>query len=121
LQRYCSAFECQRERRRLSQRGSRHNDPDYKDNQSRAQAAWRKRNPDYWREYRRSHPKYQERNRRLQRKRNGKQQTKNIAKMDVFEGPSPLPSGIYRLVRVDGVGIAKMDEWTVEITIISIT
>lgn len=42
-------------------------DPDYKDNQSRAQQLWNKKNPDYWNKYRRSHPKYTERNQVLQK------------------------------------------------------
>ena len=120
-QRYCPALKCQRERRRLSQRSMRQNDPDYKDNQSRAQQAWNKRNPNYWREYRRSHPRYRERNRRLQRGRNAKRKTDQIAKMDVSQPISPVLSGIYRLIPLKVPGIAKMDAWTVEITFISDT
>jgi hypothetical protein len=50
-QSYCSEPGCQRERRRLWQQAKRRSDPDYLDNQARAQQAWCQRNPDYWRAY----------------------------------------------------------------------
>jgi hypothetical protein len=120
-QRYCSAPKCQQERRRHKQRAKRKKDPDYKDNQSRAQQAWSKRNTDYWREYRRTHPEYLERNRHLQRERSDKRKMKLIAKMGVSEPESPVPSGIYRLVPMAVTGIAKMDVWTLEIKFLSNT
>ena len=92
-------------------------DPDYQDNQARAQQAWNQRNPDYWREYRASHPKYVERNRALQQERNAKAMVAPIAKMDASTPVIPLPSGIYHLRLVTEDGIAKMDVWTVEITV----
>lgn len=116
-QSYCSALECQRERRRRWQRHKLQTDPDYHDNQSRAQRAWLDRNPDYWREYRVSHPKYVERNRTLQHERNAKGLVNPIAKMDVSNPAIPLPSGIYRLSLVTSAEIVKMDVWTVEITV----
>ncbi len=118
-QRYCSAPKCQRERRRHWQQAKREKDPDYKDNQSRAQQAWNKRNPNYWREYRRTRPKYRERNRLLQLKRNSKRGAAPIAKMDQPETNSPLFSGVYRLIPVAGAAVAKMDAWTVEIRFLS--
>ena len=80
---YCAAPACQRERRRSWQLAKRESDPDYHDNQARAQRAWRERNPDYWREYRREHPDYSERNRKQQRARNDRRRQHLIAKMDV--------------------------------------
>lgn len=65
-QSYCSAPSCQRERRRQWQRHKLQTDPDYQDNQARAQQAWSQRNPDYSRQYRDSHPEYVERNRNRQ-------------------------------------------------------
>jgi hypothetical protein len=91
-------------------------DPDYKDNQARAQQAWIKRNPDYWRKYREIHPEYAERNRTQQLERNVRPQNVAIAKMDASIPATPLPSGIYRLCAITPGGIAKMDVWTVEIT-----
>lgn len=115
-QSYCSAPDCQRERRRQWQQFKLQTDPDYQDNQARAQQAWSRRNPDYWREYRESHPKYVDRNRVLQHDRNTKAMVGPIAKMDVSNPVIPLPSGIYHLSLVTDTGIAKMDVWTVEIT-----
>lgn len=116
-QSYCAAPDCQRERRRQWQRVKLQTDPDYQDNQARAQQAWSRRNPDYWRQYRESHPEYAERNRALQSERNAKAVLGPIAKMDASNPLPPLPSGIYRLSLVTGGGIAKMDVWTVEITV----
>lgn len=50
-QSYCADEACQRERKKLWQRDRRTSDPDYRDNQARAQDAWLARNPDYWRRY----------------------------------------------------------------------
>ena len=97
----------------------RRNDPDYHDNQVRAQQAWRKSHPDYWREYRHTHPEYVERNRAQQKKRNGRSRDSRIANMDASSPDSPLPSGFYWLSPAGADGIAKMDVWTVKITLIS--
>ncbi len=116
-QSYCSAPDCQRERRRQWQRLKLQTDPDYQGNQSRAQQAWSQRNPNYWREYREVHPQYVERNRALQHERNAKTVVGSIAKMDASKPGIPLPSGIYRLSLVADAEIAKMDVWTVEIIV----
>lgn len=116
-QTYCSTPRCQLERRRRWQLLKRQTDPDYQENQTRAQQAWGQRNPDYWREYRSTHPEYAERNRARQRERNAGPQNGSIAKMDVSIPEIPLPSGIYRLSLVAVGEIAKMDVWTVEITV----
>lgn len=47
-QTYCSALECQRERRRRWNKGKLKADADYRANQLAAQRAWHVRNPDYW-------------------------------------------------------------------------
>jgi len=94
-QRYCPAQACQRARRRSWQRAKRETDPDYRDNQARAQRAWLDRNPDYWRRYRRDHPLYSERNRLLQRQRNERRRREPIAKMDASTPKLPLFSGLY--------------------------
>lgn len=113
----CSAPDCQRERRRQWQRLKLQMDPDYQNEQSRAQQPWCQRNPNYWREYREAAPQYVERNRALQQGRNAKASVPSIAKMNLSIPQIPLPSGIYRLNLVNGSGIAKMDSWTVEITV----
>jgi hypothetical protein len=116
---YCSSPACQRERRRRWQQRRRQTDPEYRDNQARAQRAWGERHPDYWREYRRAHLEYGERNRRLQRERDDRRRERVLAKMDVSTGDSPVPSGTYRLSPVRREDLAKMDAWTVEITVLS--
>jgi hypothetical protein len=118
---YCSSSLCQRERRRKWQQAKRRNDPEYKDNQSRAQQAWNERNPDYWNKYRRANPGYREGNRKRQRERNAKRKESLIAKMDVSVADSRLPSGIYRMTPINVPEIAKMDAWTVEIKLLSDT
>lgn len=117
-QSYCQKPECQRERKRRWQRDKLRNDPDYRENQARAQRAWNDRNPEYWREYRASHQEYVERNRTQQRKRNT---VRNgvIAKMDVSNPHPGLSSGVYLLSRIAEPEIAKMDAWMVEITLLS--
>lgn len=107
-QRYCERKECQRVRRRLWQQEKMRSDPDYQGNQRDCRRRWRKQNPDYWREYRMSHPLYVERNRLLQRMRDEKRRRKNLAKMDAFKRVSLLESGTYYVVP-DGVDLAKMD------------
>ncbi|WP_082793556.1 hypothetical protein [Collimonas pratensis] len=121
LQNYCAAPACQRERRRRWQEKKRQSDPDYQDNQSRAQQAWCKQHPDYWREYRITHPEYMKRNRTQQRERNEQARASSIAKMDASAPIFRLQSGIYRIAGVASAGIAKKNAWIVEITLVSET
>ena len=118
-QSYCSSPECQLERRRRWQREKLLTDPDYRDNQSKAQRAWLDRNPEYWHGYREAHLEYVERNRGQQRSRAKKPKNLAVAKMDVSALMQPFPSGVYRLRTVVVNGVAKMDAWIVEITLLS--
>jgi hypothetical protein len=78
------------------------------------------RHPDYWQQYRRSHPEYCERNRQRRRERYREQCTRRVAKMDVCKPETGLASGTYRLKPVVASGnVAKMDAWTVQITLLS--
>jgi len=106
---YCPAPACQRERRRSWQLAKRQSDPDYHDNQARAQRAWRKRNPDYWREYRRTHPQYRDRNRAQQRERNDRRRERLIAKMDVSMVEQTNGQDVLNLVLARGY-LAKLLE-----------
>lgn len=116
-QTYCSASGCQLQRRKHWQKFKLQADPDYRDNQTRAQQAWSQRNPDYWRQYRQSHPDYVDRNRAQQRGRDSAAATGSLAKMDASNPPTPLTSGLYRLIPVADPDLAKMDVWIVEITV----
>ncbi|NIF81673.1 hypothetical protein F3J20_30635 [Paraburkholderia sp. Cy-641] len=118
-QRYCSAPNCQRERRRRWQRQHMRADEDYRENQHRAQASWRARHPDYWRQYRATHPAYRERNAVLQRERNARQRSLMVANMDASQIAPPLASGVYILRRMSEVRIAKMNACIVHLTVLS--
>src|SRR3989339_1488559 len=124
-QRYCSRAECQKERRSLWHKRKIMTDRDYKRNQDAAQQLWRKTRPDYWRNYRKLHPAYTERNRVLQRERNRKARGEKsgaappvgvIAKEDLviakMDSLTNVRSGTYRLVPVVSGVIAKMDSLT---------
>jgi hypothetical protein len=115
---FCPSDACQKERRREWQKAKRLIDPDYRDNQAKAQHAWSHNNPDYWRQYRLAHPEYVSRNRAQQGERNERQRGRVIAKMDASAVKNALTPGIYRLLPVRP-GIAKMDACTVEITVLS--
>jgi hypothetical protein len=124
-QRYCSEVGCQRERRRLWQRAKRASDADYRENQARAQRAWAAKHREYWREYRRRHPGYCERNREAARRRQregrqgvGAPATAEFAKMDASTVEKGVPSGTYRLVPATAAEFAKMDACLVEITLV---
>lgn len=118
-QTYCTLSDCQRLRRRRWQQAKLKSDPDYRDNQARAQKNWLSRQPDYWQKYRTRNPKYADHNRALQRRRSLQIQTPEIAKMDASNPSSLLTSGIYRISLVDPDAVAKMDSWIVEITVLS--
>jgi hypothetical protein len=119
-QKYCSSAGCQRERRRRWQAGRLGADPDYRANQQAAQKAWSQRHPEYWRAYRQAHPEYAERNRVLQRSRDRpRSRPADLAKMNASGPGSCLSSGTYRLAPVATGALAKMDAWTVQITVLS--
>lgn len=127
-QKFCSSAKCQTARRMRWQKQKLRKDDDYKKNQARAQNAWAKRNPEYWRNYRENHPEYVKRNRMLQKKRNIKSRhsfnypeinSHMIAKMDELNGKFKLISGFYMLYPITSGKIAKMDKMLVKIELIS--
>jgi len=119
-QNYCSAKDCQRERKKLWERDRRRNDPDYRRNQASASQAWSRKHPDYWRDYRRANPQYTERNRSTQQTRRAESHSPlPVAKMDVSGAATALASGLYRLTKLHGGAVAKMDAWLVRITVLS--
>ncbi|WP_169485575.1 hypothetical protein [Paraburkholderia polaris] len=117
-QHFCSAAECQRERRRRWQRKQLRIDPDYRDNQARAQANWRARHPDYWRHYRATHPSYRARNCALQRGRNRHLPNK-FANMDGSQLKAAVSSGFYILRSALETDLAKMNAFVVHISVLS--
>ncbi|MDR3483156.1 MAG: hypothetical protein P4L91_20860 [Burkholderiaceae bacterium] len=98
-QAYCSEPACQRARKRRWQKEKLQTDPDYVDNQARAQQAWCDRHADYWRNYRSEHPDYVDLNREKQHDRNAWNRSKVIAKMDVLTVEIRVPSHLSKLHR----------------------
>jgi hypothetical protein len=119
-QRYCPLAACQLSRRRAWQRERLQTDPDYRENQAKAQATWRARHPDYWRRYRDTHPACCDRNRNMQRQRNARRHAEPVAKMDASNPSRPLASGFYLLCDALETSIAKMNAWTVHIAVLSV-
>lgn len=119
-QSYCGQPDCQRARKLLWQRTKRKSDPDYMANQADAQRAWSQRNPEYWRQYRAEHPEYMARNRAGQRRRDKTRYPGRLGKMDASPvGDLPV-SGIYHLMALAGDGLAKMDAWIVQLSVLRV-
>jgi len=115
-QQYCGSADCQKARKKKWQKEKLKGDPDYRENQAAGQKAWRTRNRDDWKEYRKRNPGYREKNRLRQRERN--RQRRMIAKMDELETKTLLSPGRYRLIPLYG-RVAKMDELIVEIGVVA--
>lgn len=115
---YCSAKECQRERRRREQKLRRQTKP-VPTNNSRNNKDRAARNAKYMGNYRDRNPAYAEANRKLQPARNQKRRAAVIVNEAVSIPPFPLPSGRYRLTPMLADGIVSETAWIVEITFIS--
>ena len=115
-QKYCSNPECQKARKRRWNRQRLQKDSDYKENKQNAQQKWRLKNPDYWRNYRKTHPQYVEKNRQQQKIRNKKRNKHKfgtrppIAKTDECCPSDNEEFLSFALVALDSAGIAKTDE-----------
>ena len=118
-QSYCSSPECQLERRRRWLREKRQVDDAYKGNEEQKVKQWRSKNQNYWKEYRKTHPDYADRNRHQQQIRNQRTRNPLIANVDDLPNIFPLYLGCYRLIRVDGKVIANVDDLILEISVIS--
>lgn len=117
-QRYCGAKDCQRARKGLWQKDKLARDPDYKQNQQDSQKRWNDRNPEYWKNYRRLHPEYADRNRRQQRDRDSTRSRRgSLAKMDASQALSIVKEGTYYLTPASS-DLAKMDALAQKVLII---
>lgn len=96
-QTYCSAPECQKERRKKWRQAKMLTDQDYRVNKSDIQRSWLDRNPDYWRNYR------------------SRVNSKPKAASPEFR-PEPPISGIYRIRFMTNTDSAKSDAWIAEIS-----
>lgn len=114
-QEYCSDAPCQREANRVRQQRRMTNNEKYRQDQLDAKKAWWKENPDYLKEYRRTHTDVVDRNRVLQRVRDAKRRGRVLPSSPTFvSGPvhslSPvtpennemsIPAGAYVMKRID--------------------
>lgn len=119
-QAYCARVECQLARKRLWQQAKRKTDYGYYENQLEAQGRWRRKNTDYWRQYREEHPVYVATNREQQSDRNSRRAQKSalIAKSDASSDIFPA-SGVYRLVELQANQRGKIREWFVQLTLMA--
>ena len=126
-QKFCSAAQCQRERKRRWQQVRRAADPDYRDNDVQANRQWRRRHPGYWRAYRRKHPQSLIANRDRQRQRDrarGREAPRappggDLANEDASSLPFPIETGTYRMIPVARSDLANEDAWLVKIALLS--
>ena len=118
-QAYCSKPKCQKERRKQWQKNRLQSDPDYRDNQSRAQRAWTEKNPDYWRKLRRTEPDYGNSGSTEQDFFDQDPLDASI-KMDSLTAPKSLKNalsdGVFRLKVLATPRNVKMDVWIVELS-----
>jgi len=96
-QTFCSAPDCQKERRKKWRQTKMLTDKDYRVNKSDIQRSWLDRNPDYWRNYR------------------SRVNSKPKAASPEFR-PEPPISGIYRIRFMTNTDSAKSDAWIAEIS-----
>ena len=107
-QKYYSAKECQRARKRKWDKERYNSNETYKYRRLSSQKIWRKKRPshEYQKNYRKMHPEYVNRNRDLQRNRNEKRKKskqKDIEGMIVNTDTlftHPLIDGTYALMQV---------------------
>ena len=120
-QAYCPKQECQKARKILWQRAKRRTDADYLENQAEAQRTWRAKNPQYWKNYRESHPAYEQENRSQQQRRNERrlELPPKIAKIDV-SSPWPPSAGLFRLIEIGSLASAAPRSWTVLLSPIAV-
>ena len=123
VQKYCSKKECQQARKNAWNRKKFATDPDYREYKQTSQARRKENNPNYWKEYRASHPDYTLRNRKLQRIRNLKR-LKQPAEPVIAIPDESIPvisivTGRYKIIPVHSDMIATPDECIVEITAIA--
>lgn len=113
-QMFCSASACQRIRKRQWQQSKLQSDLDYRSNQRQAQRAWQESHPDYWRQYRKLHPKYAQRSRDPQR--SGQFSNTKGVKMDAWTSRLVLSPGLYEISLARGSGVSSSSGLIVKIT-----
>jgi len=127
-QRFCSRRLCQNLRQSTWRREKHKRDPDYRENQNQSCKRWRKKNPDYWKQYRATHPRYTDGNRCKQRERkqvlykgSGPPYPSNasqFANSDALAPKNPVETGTYQLIPVPYGEVANSDALIVKISVI---
>lgn len=121
---YCGNRACQTARKCLW-RKQKHTDPDYRENQRRANQAWHHRHPGYWKKYRTNHPSYTEHNREQQHSRDQRRKladlnkASHLAKSDALPTKMAVTSGTYHLVPLSHPHLAKSDALMVKISVLT--
>lgn len=123
----CSRRLCQN-MRKVSWRRTKHGqDPDYRENQRHASQRWRKKHPEYWRDYRITHPSYTNRNREKERQRRLHKRlvcgsdASGVANSDALTAKNPVKPGTYQLVPLSHGGVANSDALIVKISLLTST
>lgn len=125
-QSYCSKSSCQNARKNFWRVQKRLKDPDYQVNQINSNKKWLNKKPSYWRDYRKHHPDYTQRNRDQCRHRKQKKRLQStqiemdtqFAKSDAFSDKNIIESGTYTLTPLQD-RFAKSDALTVKISLIT--
>ena len=122
-QMYCSKKECQQVRKKEWNRKKIATDSDYREARQAAQRKWRKKNPNYWKEYRDRHPDYVKSNGEQQKIRNRNRSNflplPEIAKTDESIPVNRILTGRYKIIPIRPVYVAKTDECIVDIIAVS--
>jgi hypothetical protein len=106
-QKYCGRPECVKERKRRWRQGKLSTDPAFGPERRDSQRRWMKANPKYWRRWRRKHPEYMERNRHLQRTRDGRRRVCKVSacKVDSFQPRREAEAVSSVLAKCDSLGL----------------
>ena len=137
-QQFCSDRLCQNARKSTWRLKKHQRDPDYRWNQNEASKRWRKKNPQYWKAYRASHPLYEEANRLKQRERHMRlykeperepdppdsspsysNKASQFANRDALISKNPIEAGVYQLIPHPYEKVANSDALIVEIAVVA--
>ena len=94
-QTFCSRADCQRRRRAEYHRRKIETDPVYAEVVNDSRKKWRDSHPDYQRAYRQSHEAAAERNRQLQRQRDGKRRLQSLVKNNLALDLKRSTAGVW--------------------------
>jgi hypothetical protein len=91
----CSRPECQRQRRADYRRQKLANDSAYAEKCRQSARQWRKQHPEYWDQYRQTHPDSVDRNRGQQQARDSKRHVTNLANNTLASDVKRCPGTVW--------------------------